>query len=146
VKTTIPYCLLFVVLLINARSAFSQNAASHEHATTAPHNGLVKQADDYHIEMVRTNEQQGKASVAVYTFYLLDSAMNTLPNTGKTGVVFIQTSEGISTQEKTNSEGNEKLVCKLQLNGVATLLIVTIKDNEKEYTATYKQNASPMGK
>lgn len=126
------------------QSAFSQTSVPHEHSAGGQHGGLVQQAGDRHIELVRMNEQEGKSLIAVYSFYLLDSAMNTLANHEKTGLAFFQTSDGITAQEKLLPEGTEKFTCKVQLSGVVTLLIVTIKEDDKDYTATFRQRAPPI--
>jgi hypothetical protein len=109
---------------------------THEHK--APHGGVVKTADKQHIEMVKGMDKSGNPT---FTFYLLDSEEKTLPNKGKTGVVFYQMADGMSEQVDLILNGDDKYIFTGKKDGNYINLIVSIKEGDKTASAKFEIKA-----
>ena len=86
---------LVLVSALTTAQAQHKHEGGESHSHKAPHGGIVKTADKQHIEMVKGFDKKGNPT---FTFYLLDGEEKTLPNKGKTGIVFYQMADGMSEQ------------------------------------------------
>lgn len=129
---------LFIATSFNA-DAQHDNKTDQSHQHTAPHGGQVLSAGKYHIELVRTKDKTGD----VFYIYLLDQAEKTITNKGKTGVLFIQTSDANSSQETLVTGSDEKFTFTYKGKSDIINAIVSIKWGEENATAKFQWTAAP---
>lgn len=140
--------LMFVAMLIAGTSiSFAQHNHEHQHqkgenhAHKAPHNGVVKTAGDYHIEMV-VDMQKKEDKV---TFYLLDEKEKTMANKDITGTAMFLFDDKTTVTETLVAKGNDRFIAQLKDNKDFTA-VVTLKVKGKTVTAKFEHKGSAAPK
>ena len=136
---------LVLVSALTTAQAQHKHEGGESHSHKAPHGGIVKTADKQHIEMVKGFDKKGNPT---FTFYLLDGEEKTLPNKGKTGIVFYQMADGMSEQVDLTLNGTDKYIFIGKKNSNYINLIVSIKEGDKTATAKFelKSETAPQKK
>lgn len=104
-----------------------------DHAHKAAHGGIVKTAGNYHIEMVKDEEN--------IRFYLLDGKENTIPNKDITGTAILQLDNQTTVTEKLTAEGDDHFIVQLKEPDKSFTCIVSFKVSGKTVSAKFEKES-----
>ncbi len=124
--------IILALILLVAGSGISY-AQTENHTHKAAHGGVVKEADGYHIEMVK-----GQDSIS---FYILDAQQKTLSNKTVTGTAvfdFFNKTKATSTLAKNK---NDAMWVSTPKANVFTYCTVSLIVQGKTITAKFKNDA-----
>ena len=94
-----------------------------------PHGGVVKQAGDYKIELLKSFDS--------FTMYLLDRNAKTFKNKGITGNVIFMLPDNTNSEVPVKLSGDESFMCGIPSAAYVSMQI-TFHVQEKSFTAKFE--------
>ncbi|MCA8833328.1 heavy metal-binding domain-containing protein [Hymenobacter pini] len=116
----------------------AHTAPGETHAHVAPHGGVVRSANPYHMELV---QKAGELHI-----YLLAAKMAPVPNKSLSGTVMLQTADNKTTTVTLVPGGDDHLVAKLPAGAKVRTAIVSLKADGKAINTRFdKLDAAAQG-